>query len=283
MPEETSNPATLQSVQAWLNWGADQLRHVADRPLLEAQILLAHACGRDRLWLITHPQSPLAAGTYPSAILRRADHEPLEYITTQASFYSRLFKVAAGVLIPRPETELLIDHALTAIENLPTPRIAEIGTGSGVIAVMIALLRPDATVVATDINPKAIALASENARLYSVKDRIEFVRTSLLDGIDKPFDLLISNPPYIAADALLQPHVLQEPHEALFGGEVGDELLREIIDLACQRGITTLACESGYDQRERLGAYLAAKSISRVDFYQDYAGLQRGFVARIDD
>ncbi len=232
---------------------------------------------------MAHPDAMIDAGSYPDWIARRHDDEPLEYLTGRAGFYSREFEIVPGVLIPRPETELLIDRALEAIAAIKSPKVIEIGTGSGVIAIMLALLRPDLAITATDINPKAIALAQKNAARFGVSERISFIQTSLLDGVSLKPDLLISNPPYIAADAALQEPVLREPHEALFGGRRGDELLRAIIDLACARGIGLLACECGYDQREVLEAYLKRKSVKQIEFYTDYAGLQRGFVARIDD
>ncbi len=285
MPETASTPPLTPpaSVARWLQWGEAQLSGRVDRPRLEAQILLASAIKRDRLWLMAHPEAAIDPGSYPDWIAQRADAQPLEYLTGRVGFYSREFIITPGVLIPRPETELLIDRALAAIATSQAPRIAEIGTGSGVIAIVLALLRTDAEIVATDINPKAIALARENAALHGVADRIAFVQGSLLDGVGGPFDLLISNPPYIASDAPLDPCVLKEPYEALFGGAAGHELLFQIIDSACAQRVGYLACECGYDQRAVLERYLADKRVSEVEFYQDYAQLQRGFVARIDD
>lgn len=251
--------------------------------MLEAQLLLCHAAGIERTELILRPERLIEAPAYEALVRRRAAHEPFEYLTGKAGFYSREFLTAPGVLIPRPETELLIDQAIAALEGVANPRVAEIGTGSGVIAVMIALLRPDARIIATDINPKALALAARNAERFGVSASIDFVETSLLEGVNQRLDLLVSNPPYIAANYPLSPEVLKEPAEALFGGERGDELLLQIIDLADERGIRALACESGYDQRESLRARLETKSWTKIDFYNDYAGLQRGFVARRDD
>lgn len=185
-----------------------------------------------------------------------------------------------GVLIPRPETEILVDKALDLISNTKNPVVAEIGTGSGVIAVMIAILRPDATIIATDINEKAIALATKNAKRFGVSDRIRFIRSNLLDLIDDKLDLIVSNPPYIANDYQLDLIVQKEPSNALFGGENGYELLETIINVAEERKVANLACESGYDQEGILRTLLAKTSFEAVEFYKDYANLQRGFTAK---
>ena len=145
--------------------------------------------------------------------------------------------------------------------------IVEIGTGSGIIAIMLAKRFPHLTVTAVDINPKAIELAKENAQSQGVADRIEFKETSLLDNVEGTFDLLVSNPPYIANNFPLDATVCHEPANALFGGEQGDELIRSIIDLCLERRIPWLTIEMGYDQKAPLESYLTERGVSAFTFY----------------
>ena len=222
------------------------------------------------------------ADGYFALIKRFANHEPLEYITGEAGFYGLSFNVKKSVLIPRPETEILVEKSLEILSNLPvrgeSPRVAEIGTGSGIISICLAL-NSNAKIIASDISDDALNLARENAAKFGVEDRIEFIKCAYLDQIYGQFDLLVSNPPYIAQDYELDKFVLNEPHEALFGGAKGDEILKNIVLLARNRGVKYLACEMGYDQRESMQSALKFNGF-KAEFYQDLAGFDRGFVAR---
>lgn len=222
------------------------------------------------------------ADGYFALIKRFANHEPLEYITGEAGFYGLSFNVKKSVLIPRPETEILVEKSLEILSNLPvrgeSPRVAEIGTGSGIISICLAL-NSNAKIIASDISDDALNLARENAAKFGVEDRIEFIKCAYLDQIYGQFDLLVSNPPYIAQDYELDKFVLNEPHEALFGGAKGDEILKNIVLLARNRGVKYLACEIGYDQRESMQSALKFNGF-KAEFYQDLAGFDRGFVAR---
>ncbi len=250
----------------------------------EAALLLASHLERDRLWLMTHDQVPLEDPEgYFALVSRRKAHEPIEYITRKVSFYGEEFFIRPGALIPRPETELLIDRAREIIASEKLERVAEIGTGSGIIAVMLAGFFPDLQITATDINPEALAIARENARRFGVEAQITFIETSYLEGINQKFDMILSNPPYIARDFPLEKPLGYEPQNALFGGERGDEILREIIDIAVARGVRYLACEMGYDQRAPLDDYMHEKGIDQVRFYQDYSGFDRGFIATLKE
>ncbi len=250
----------------------------------EAAILLAHHLGRDRLWLITHDDKIVENPSgYFALVQRRALHEPVEYITQNVSFYGETFHIAPGALIPRPETELLIDQAKAVIETENIRHIAEIGTGSGIIAVMLARLFPDLQITATDINPEALKIAKTNARKFGVSDKITFTETSFLEGINQNFDMIVSNPPYIAEGFALEKPLAYEPQNALFGGAAGDEILREIIDIAVSRNIPFLLCEMGYDQKAPLGTYMKQKGIQDYRFYRDYSGFDRGFLARLKE
>jgi release factor glutamine methyltransferase len=252
-------------------------------PRKEAMILMRTQLGCTDTYLIAHDDETLAdeAG-YFALVDRRVAHEPLQYITGVASFYSRDFVVREGVLVPRPETEILVDKTCELAREFDARTIAEIGSGSGVISVMLALLLPDAQLIATDISPAAVALSRENAAKFGVADRIDFRLSSYLDGVGE-VDIIVSNPPYIRADEELERQVLNEPHEALFGGREGDEVLKNIILLFQKRRAKALACEMGHDQRASIEAFLAQQNIKNYSFYKDLSGLDRGFVIRRDD
>jgi release factor glutamine methyltransferase len=250
----------------------------------EAAILLAHHLKCDRLHLLTHEHKKIEKSQdYFALVKRRLAHEPVEYITNAVSFYSENFYIAPGALIPRPETELLIDKAKEIIHKEKITKIAEIGTGSGIIAVMLARLFPNLEIVATDISTDALKIAKINAKNKAVSERIHFIHTSYLEGINQKFDMIISNPPYIAEDFELEKPLFHEPQNALFGGKRGDEMLCEIIDIAVEREVDYLLCEMGYDQRIPLENYMKQKGIRKISFYKDYSGFDRGFVADLKE
>jgi len=218
---------------------------------------------------------------YLHLIERAKNDEPIEYITNTVSFYSKDFFIKEGALIPRPETELLIDKVLQEAKKFTKPHIAEIGVGSGIISCMLALLIDDVTITATDISTEAIEIAKVNAKRFGVEDKITFVHTPYLQDIHQKFDIIVSNPPYIAEDAPLEKNLSYEPDIALFGGKIGDEILKNIIDLASSFDPCILCCEMGYDQKEPLKNYLESKGHAKADFYQDFAGFDRGFTLHI--
>lgn len=263
--------------------GAKELREIARRPKLEAEILLSEALKKERLWLHMYYYEEVEATAFMRMLALRKNHIPIEYIIKKAGFYSQEFLVDEGVLIPRPETELLVDIASEKIGREGHRNIVEIGTGSGIISVVLAQKHPNLYITATDINEKAIALAKKNARKFSVDNRIQFVHTSFMEGIDGEFGMLVSNPPYIADDFQLEKHLESEPRNALFGGEKGDEIIKTILDIALERGIPTVAMEIGYDQKEPLTAYFESKQIGEYAFYTDLAGLDRGFWAHLKE
>jgi release factor glutamine methyltransferase len=247
----------------------------------EARILLSHHLKCDRLELLMRDDENISdIDGYFELIKRAKESEPIEYITNSVSFYSKEFHIKKGSLIPRPETEILIDKVLEIATNFSDLKIAEIGVGSGVISIILALNLPSSTITATDISQNSLDLAKLNAKKFGVLENINFVKTSLLDGIEQDFDIIVSNPPYIANGAKLEANLSYEPDIALFGGEIGDELLKQIIDLWVRSKAKYLCCEMGYDQKEPLKSYLLDLGISEVEFYQDLAGHDRGFVAK---
>lgn len=212
-------------------------------------------------------------------IKRYKNGEPFEYITGVCEFFGREFSVGKGVLIPRFETEILVQKAINIAKKFDAPNICEIGIGSGIISISLALELEKAKLSATDICLEAIKFARKNIDKFGVK--IDINHTSLLDGINDKFDIIVSNPPYIADDYKLDIWVKNEPKAALFGGKKGDELLKQIINLAKFR-TKYLICEIGYDQKQSLSYELEACGFE-YEFYKDLAGFDRGFVAKIKE
>lgn len=192
-----------------------------DTPRLDAELILAHAFGMTRLELYTSFDRPLTEAERAEAralVERRGHREPLAYVLGEWGFRHLTLKTDARALVPRPETEVVVERALAAIAGSEAPRVVDVGTGSGAIALAIAQERPDAIITATDISPDALALARENAERLELA--VAFVETDLLETLDGPFDLVVSNPPYVLEEeiAALQPEVRDfEPRVALVG------------------------------------------------------------------
>jgi len=263
---------------------APLLREVTHIPQKEVEILILHLVGQNTIWLhLNYDKECTCQKELEKLVKKRATNYPLEYIAKRASFYGEVFEVADGVLIPRPETEILVEKAenllRTIKEKQSNARVIEIGTGSGIISVMLAVLLDDIEIIAVDINDKALELAQRNAKKFGVEDKITFIKSDLYTNIsdDEEFDLCISNPPYIANNYKLPLNVRYEPSNALFGGEAGDELLIDIINDTKQRGIPYLYCEMGYDQKKPLGKYMEQFSPKKVEFYKDFDKFDRGF------
>ncbi len=267
-----------------INWAKEQLKYACEQPRFEAEILLMYYLGVDRPYLMLHEDDEVAdISVYEILVARRASHEPMEYITGKADFYDFELSVSPAVLIPRPETELLVDKVAEIVSRGECMNIAEIGIGSGAISIALARKFPDLKIVASDISKEALEIARINIERYGLTDRIRLVHTSLLDGIDNRFDMIVSNPPYIPKSTPLAPNVAEyEPHTALYSGEEGSELLREIILLAKERRVKYLACEMGYDQKKPIESFARGIGEESIEFYKDYSGLDRGFVVRFE-
>ena len=253
-----------------------------ERPRFEAELLLSFFLKRDRIWLFLNEDFEVKNWeNFLEIVKKRANGYPIEYILEKVSFYSKEFFIKEGVLIPRPETELLVDEGLKILKNIKNAKVAEIGVGSGIVSVMLALFKEDIKITATDISKEALKVAYKNAVKFGVENKIDFLQTSLLDKVEGDFDLIISNPPYISTYFKLDKTVLNEPKEALFGGERGDEILKEIISLAVKRRARYLVCEMGYDQKNYIKEHLLSFGIKEFGFYKDLAHLDRGFWAKI--
>ena len=183
-------PRTLDQ---WLELGATELREIAERPRREAEILLGTLLGKDRLYLVTHLDEESEAEGFMELVYRRAKNEPIEYITSSVSFYSQEFYIAPGALIPRPETELLIEKLLQKLDRLTSQSFVEVGVGSGVVSIVLAQHLPNASFKATDISEDAIKIASVNIEQKDMQERIKLVHTDMLEGIDEKIDILVNN------------------------------------------------------------------------------------------
>lgn len=274
----------MQTKEA-LSWAKEQLQGACERPAFEAELLLAYHLKQDRMYLITHEKESVAnVDTFQKLIKRRAANEPYEYIVGEASFYDIHLAVEEGVLIPRPETEILIDLVADIIEKENIIQIAEIGIGSGAISVVLARKFPKLNIIATDICDIPLKVAGRNIETFGLGRQIELRKSNLIDEVSESLELVVSNPPYIAEDFILESHVVDyEPKEALFGGRVGDELLKQIILDVKERGIKYLACEMGYDQKGPIQDFVNEIGIEYIKFYQDLTQFDRGFVIKFNE
>lgn len=298
-------------VRSMLKEGMARLRTArVPSSTLAAELLLMHVLGRDRAWIYAHPEAPVnpaAAETYFTLLERRMRGEPTQYLTGKQEFWGLEFEVTPAVLIPRPETEHVIEVALERLGERgikinmrtgaprPTLRIADIGTGSGCIAIALAWELPHAEIFATDISAAAIEIARRNAQRHAVSERIRFHETNLLDGIisnsrlgmDGPerFHLIVSNPPYVALQGAenLPAEVRDfEPPGALFGGPTGAELYEHLIEQSAQalmpRGVMVL--ELGYNCAAPVRAVLQRQGVwANVSITKDLAGIPRVIAA----
>lgn len=255
-------------------------------PRCKVEFLLAHVlqCGRLELWgrrdrLLTAEQ----AATAEALLARLVDGEPLQYVLGETDFLGRVFRTDRRALIPRPETEGLVEAVLgcTGVWGREGVTIADVGTGSGCIAVSLALARPECRVVATDLSADALDLARENARAHGVLERIEFRRGDLLAGqADESLDAVVSNPPYVSTSVWRKlPADIRdrEPRSALDGGESGLEVIARLIPQAksaLKRG-GTLFMEIGEDQGESVRNLLIENTLHSVEIRKDLAGHDR--------
>lgn len=245
---------------------------------IEARALAGHAWQVDTAWLIAHDTDPLGdpqVTIFQSLLARRLVGEPVAYILGEKEFYGRMFKVTPDVLIPRPETELLVEIALKCLPNERPARILDIGTGSGCIALSLALERPDCSVTAVDLSARALTIAQENARRLHAQVRL--LQSNLFDSLgDARFDLIISNPPYIPAS---DPHLRQgdvrfEPKLALTAGAEGLDTLKPLVRTApnhLELG-GWLMLEHGWDQQDSCHSLLVESGFMKVQCLLDLAG-----------
>lgn len=256
---------------------------------LEAELLLCHLTGLSRSHLHAYPEHilmPEQEASLSSALARRLRREPLDYILGYREFYGLKFAVRPGVLIPRPETELLVERALDLVRGTAHPErflVADVATGCGNIAVALAVNAPGLRVIATDTSPAALEVARENVARHHVQDRVDLRQGDLLAPLDCRVDIIVANLPYVRSErmAMLQPEVAWEPVEALDGGPDGLDTIRRLLRQAPQwlkRG-GYLLLEMDPEQREPLVLEAAKRFMSaRTDVLRDMAGLDRVLV-----
>ncbi|MGE5592785.1 MAG: peptide chain release factor N(5)-glutamine methyltransferase [Betaproteobacteria bacterium] len=265
-------------------------------PRLDAEVLLAHVLGTRRETLYAHPERRLDAGeyaAYQAALERRLTRLPVAYITGRKEFMSLEFLVDENVLIPRPETETLVEAVIERLRGREggAAIVADIGTGSGAIAVSIAWFVRDVSLIAVDISPEALRVARENASRHGVEKRIEFLQGDLLlplegRGLEGKVFAVVSNPPYLSRRAMasLPPEVAKEPRVALAGGEQGLDFARAVLEGArkflSEEGFVAL--EVGHDQAGVVRGFAAEElGYAAVDVIRDYVGTERVVVAGV--
>jgi release factor glutamine methyltransferase len=253
---------------------------------LNAEHLLAHALKRKRIELYLEFERPLTEeelAPLRELVRRRGQGEPLQHLLGTVEFCGHVFLCDKRALVPRPETEQLVELLKSQIPSAKS-QILDVGTGSGVIALSLAAMFPEAKIVATDISDDALMLARENAARLGLDAKVSFTKSDLLESLDDRFDLIVANLPYVASGdrTALSREVLHDPEVALFGGEGGDEIVRKLIDLARAhlKANGLLALEVGVGQADDLAGLLAEKNYHDITAIRDYGGVKRFLFGR---
>jgi release factor glutamine methyltransferase len=257
-----------------------RLAAVSKSPRRDAELLLAHLLGWDQAALLTRPErvlTPAEADQFESMLSRRLASEPVQYIIGVQEFFGLPFEVSPAVLIPRPETEHLVEAVLERFGRESSPRIVDVGTGSGAIAVALAHAIPRTQVTAVDLSSAALEVARRNADLNGVSDRVTLLQSDLLAAVESEnFEVVVSNPPYIAEGEVLEPQVLNyEPRSALYAGPTGLEIYERLIPQARRvlKPQGWLMLEIGYGQSPALLKLL--RDWNEVSFLNDLQGIPR--------
>lgn len=271
----------LQSTTAYFE------KRAIESPRLNAEHLLAHSLGRKRIELYLEFERTLTEAELTplrELVRRRGQGEPLQHLLGSVEFCGRTFLCDQRALIPRPETEELVEQILRSTIDHEPSTILDVGTGSGVIALSLAAELPKAEVHAVDISEDALALAARNAKELGLENRVNFTRSDLLAQTAGKFDLIVANLPYVpmADRTSLSREVRHDPETAVFGGEAGDEIIRRLIAAATTRlhpgGL--LALEIGIGQAEALSSFLFESGYSDISARHDYAGVTRFLFAK---
>lgn len=258
-------------------------------PSREARSILTHILNRDTAFIIAHPEYTLTSdelASFTEIVERRRRREPLQYIKGSQEFYGLEFMVESGVLIPRPETEILVEKTIEVISDLREPNLLELGVGSGCISISVLHSVGSANAVGVDISDIALRISGQNAARHGVADRLALKKSDLFEGVTNAFDVIVSNPPYIPARdrATLQPEVgLYEPEAALFSGDDGLDGIRRIVKNAPEflRSEGFLLIEIGYGQSESVKELYDLTIWHDVEFIPDLQGIERVVKARL--
>lgn len=279
----------IWTVQRTMNWCVEYLeRHGDEHPTRSAEWLMSAATGLSRVEIYAYYDRPLSVeerDTLRESLRRRGAGEPLQYVTGEVGFRHIILRTAKGVLIPRPETEMLVELVLERVRGMEQPRVLEVGCGTGCISLSLAK-EAGALVTATDISPDAVACATRNVEALELGDRVTIVETDCVEGVEGPFDVLVSNPPYIPTavmEELDEEVVGYEPHLALDGGADGLDFFDRLIDAA-----PSLLASNGFFAFELHETCLeeAARraqeaGFSNVQIVDDLTGKQRFLIGQI--
>jgi release factor glutamine methyltransferase len=270
----------LQSTAAYFQ------KRAIESPRLNAEHLLAHVLKRKRIELYLEFERTLTEeelAPLRELVRRRGQREPLQHLLGTVEFCGLIFVCDKRALVPRPETEQLVELLHSRIENRES-KILDVGTGSGVIALSLAAKFPEAQVTATDISDDALALARENADRLGLANRLTLLKSDLMTYVTHVYDLIVANLPYVAATdrSTLSREVLHDPEAALFGGEHGDEIVRKLIEAApsCLAAGGLLALEIGLGKEESLTTLMAEKNYHDIEQMRDYGGVTRFLFGR---
>jgi release factor glutamine methyltransferase len=283
VPTKMSKTVQRETIGRRLDDLVSRLEKTSHTPGLDAQVLLGRVLKKNHSWVMAHPEAALTckrAATLEALVTRLENGEPLPYVLGRWEFFGLEFDITPDVLIPRPETELLVENALRWLRRFPDCRRAvDIGTGSGCIAIALAVNIPDLHVLATDISCPAIAVAQRNARRYAVDRRVECACSDLLPVDDRTFDLIVANLPYIPTKALHDLKVYsREPTRALDGGADGLDLIRRLLaqvpDRLDQGGMLLMEIEASQGPAVLSLAYDAFTE-AEIHMHKDLSGRDR--------
>ena len=277
----------IWTIGSILKWTEQYFREKGvESPRLDAEVLLSHVLDKERIYLYVHFDEPLMAGElaeYKAMIKRRIAREPVAYIIGKKEFMGLSFKVTPKVLVPRPDTEILVGAVLDYLPDT-AGRIADIGTGSGAVALSILMNNDKLNAEAVDISAEALAIAEENAEALGIAGRVIFREGDLLSPLSGEYDAIVSNPPYIpkADMQMLAPEVKEyEPGNALYGGEDGLDFYRRLAAGAGEflRGEGFLAVEVGIGEAAAVTSLFTTAGLIRPKIIKDYAGIDRVVIA----
>jgi len=276
-----SQGAALSSVDPALADARQQLSS-SRTAALDAQVLLCHVLGVPRSWLFAHGDAPILEEqhrAFRALVSRRAEGEPVAYLRGFVEWFGLDLLVSPAVLVPRPETELLAEHAIAYAVRNESRSVAEIGTGCGAISIAMASRLPNVEIVATDVDAEALKVAATNLQRFGMSERVRLVPGSLLSPLASPPDLLVANLPYLSRAMMMEvsPEVLHEPRGALLGGETGVELYQEMLRQMHDRGWRIPAMLE-IDPRQRAALCKLVETVfpgAGLGFEQDYGSLDR--------
>ncbi len=265
------------SISSLLQQATHQLDKLSDSPLLDAQLMLAHILNKDRSYLMAWPEAiptQQECDLFNQFLQQRIEAIPVAYILGYKEFWSMPFKVTPDVLIPRPETELLVEQVLKLVSDVSNPQILELGTGSGAIAIALEKELPNAQIIATDFSTKALTIAKTNAKALSI-NQLNFIQSDWFSDIpNSQFNIIVSNPPYIEQhDPHLKGEIRFEPIQALTSGDDGLDDIRIIVknSVGYLKPGGTLLIEHGFDQGNKVSGLMKESGFIKCQTLSDYS------------